>query len=371
MTEEISNIAKTICLNMIVKNESGIILDTLKSMADYVDYYVICDTGSTDNTIELIRSFFDSKGIHGEIHEIEFKNFEYARNTALKFAQESKENFDYIFFSDADMELKVLDNKFKHCLDKDWYEVLWNRYSYLRYYTSRLLKKNACAKWIGVVHEYLKCEGTCAKLNSIYVNEDSATVRNVVEKTEMYIKLLEKGIEDEPDNERYYFYLAQSYFDIKQYKKAIEYYNKRISMGRWEEEVFYSYYRIGLSKKYLNEDESQILKAFIDCYNYRPSRAEPLYELAFYYRCLSKFPAGYMFAKAALGIPYPKSDTLFVGEDIYEFKLIDEFSVCAYWVEKYKESFEACKYLLESGKLPEDCKERVQQNLKFAADFCK
>ena len=51
---------KTICLNMIVKNESHIIIETLKNLCSYIDfsYWVISDTGSTDNTKELIIDFF-------------------------------------------------------------------------------------------------------------------------------------------------------------------------------------------------------------------------------------------------------------------------------------------------------------------------
>ena len=51
----------TICLNMIVKNESHIIKKTLTNIVKYVrlDYWVICDTGSTDKTISIITDFFN------------------------------------------------------------------------------------------------------------------------------------------------------------------------------------------------------------------------------------------------------------------------------------------------------------------------
>ena len=42
---------KTICLNMIVKNESKIIRETLVNICKYIklDYWVISDTGSSDD----------------------------------------------------------------------------------------------------------------------------------------------------------------------------------------------------------------------------------------------------------------------------------------------------------------------------------
>ena len=48
----------TLCLNMIVKNESKIIARLLTSVSPIIDSYCICDTGSTDNTVEIIQNFF-------------------------------------------------------------------------------------------------------------------------------------------------------------------------------------------------------------------------------------------------------------------------------------------------------------------------
>ena len=50
----------SICLNMIVKDESQIIVKTLTNLCVKInfDYWVICDTGSSDNTKELIQEFF-------------------------------------------------------------------------------------------------------------------------------------------------------------------------------------------------------------------------------------------------------------------------------------------------------------------------
>ena len=53
----------SICLNMIVKNESHVIEKTLENIIDNIPitYYIISDTGSTDNTIEIIKNFFNKK----------------------------------------------------------------------------------------------------------------------------------------------------------------------------------------------------------------------------------------------------------------------------------------------------------------------
>ena len=90
----------TLCLNMIVKNESKIITRLLTSVLPIIDTYCICDTGSTDNTIELIETFFKERGISGKIVNEAFKNFAHNRNFALKSAQGMS---DFVLLLDADL----------------------------------------------------------------------------------------------------------------------------------------------------------------------------------------------------------------------------------------------------------------------------
>src|ERR1700676_4300128 len=97
-----------VCLNMIVKNETAIIERCLAAAAPNIDCFVICDTGSTDATVEVIRQFFERRGIPGRIPTTTFRNFEQARNEALDAARASDLEFDYILLCDADMELIAL-----------------------------------------------------------------------------------------------------------------------------------------------------------------------------------------------------------------------------------------------------------------------
>ena len=110
-----------LCLNMIVKNESKIIQRLLESVAPILDMYCICDTGSTDNTVKLIESFFKSKNIPGKVVHEPFQNFEYNRSFALKACDDL--GADYILLMDADMILwmndKITPEKFKKLLSSN------------------------------------------------------------------------------------------------------------------------------------------------------------------------------------------------------------------------------------------------------------
>ena len=92
---------KTICLNMIVKNEAHIICQTFDNLTKCFDfdYYVICDTGSTDGTQKKIVEYFEKLDISGEIHECKWKDFGHNRTEALEKAYNKT---DYLFIFDAD-----------------------------------------------------------------------------------------------------------------------------------------------------------------------------------------------------------------------------------------------------------------------------
>jgi glycosyltransferase involved in cell wall biosynthesis len=64
-----------ICLAMIVKNEEQDIQRCLDSVKDHIDYWVISDTGSEDNTKQLIQEIMDGHGIPGELHDHNWKDF--------------------------------------------------------------------------------------------------------------------------------------------------------------------------------------------------------------------------------------------------------------------------------------------------------
>jgi hypothetical protein len=61
-------------------------------------------------------------------------------------------------------------------------------------------------------------------------------------------------------------------------------------------------------------------------------------------------------------------DGLFVVSWIYDYGLLDEFAVNAYWIERYPDCLDACERLLRESKMPQDMHDRVKKNAKFAAD---
>jgi len=357
-----------LCLSMIVKNESHIIHECLNSIWKEIDYWVIVDTGSTDNTKEIITNFFKEKNIPGEIHDRPWVSFGHNRTEALDLC---KGKAHYAFMIDADDYL-VGSLDFKPDLNVDGYVVRMGREEF-SWWRSQIFKLESNWKYVGVLHEYAMCEKPQPNLGRLMgdyrVVARTEGARNVgITPTEKYKKdadVLEKALESEPANSRYQFYLAQSYFDSQQWEKAEEAYKKRVTMGGWEEEVYYSQYRVAITMAMQNKSWEDIQQAFLDAFNIRPIRAEPLFHIAQIYRTKFNKPAlGYLFAKMAAEIPFPANDILFVPDIIYKFGILDEIAATAYYAGQPIIGHMACKKLLSENRVPQSEVGRIQANLE-------
>ena len=322
--------APTICLNMIVKNESKIITRLLTTVLPIIDTYCICDTGSTDMTKEIIKEFFDMRCIDGKIIEEPFKNFGHNRTVALNAA---KDMADYLLFLDADMKL-VIDPEFdKSKLTADVYTFAQGSNTF-NYFNVRLIKTSLNFRCIGSTHEYYDITGSRKEeqLRTIKIN-DIGDGGCKEDKFIRDIRLLEEDLKENPKNERTYFYLANSYKNAGNLEKAIENYKKRIAIGGWIEENWYS--RLELGKCYMKTGkEAEAIKTWLEAYGYHPKRAENVYEIVKHYRIKGQQQLSYIFYKLAKEIPYPSDNVLFIHKDVYNYLLDYEFSIIAYYIDK-------------------------------------
>lgn len=376
---------KTICLNMIVKNEAHIIEETLSSIYKYIDYYVINDTGSEDNTIEVIRNFFDKKNIKGEIVQHEFRtckchtgqykkyswfHFGWNRSYALGLC---KNKGDYIWVIDAD-DIIVGDLKLPNKMTAGCYELNIGQGNGFIYQRTQIFKNTQDFNWryeCGL-HEYATTDKKNYKKERItgdyFVHSRRLGDRNkdAQLKFEKDVLALKDLINDDPKHKvRYVFYLAQTYQDFGHYEDGIKWYTERTKLGDFYEEVYYSYYRIAKAKEALNKPYQEVTNAYLQAYKNLPSRAEPLYELARYNRHLEKYEVGYTYAKKGVNIPYPHNQVLFISKDVYDYKLLDEMAVNGYYIGKYDEAMAINESLLKNKLVPEDQLERIKQNLNY------
>lgn len=355
---------KKLCLNMIVKNEMANLERCLASVAPYISAWIIGDTGSTDGTQDFIKSFFAKRGIPGELHSFPFHNFEQARNAALDCAAGSAIEYDYLLFTDADMELVVEDANFASNLDAAGYRLLQRSIGGLAYWNTRMVARRSGARYHGVTHEYIDVPGGVQQLTSVWY-KDYASGSNRVEKFERDIRLLTDALSREPENTRYWFYLAQSYRDAGQNEKAVEAYAKRANMGGWDEEAWCARLQEARCRLRLG-DEGGFLKQALTAFNMRPSRAEPLFDLARFHRDRGLNDVSVIFSEAGFKVPRPSTDILFIEDFVYSVGLEEEYSIAANYSRdplRKRRGFAACNWLALNRTAPEHSRAQAWRNL--------
>jgi glycosyltransferase involved in cell wall biosynthesis len=363
--------SKKICLNMIVKNESAVIERCLSAARPMLDAVVILDTGSTDNTVALIKAFCEKAGLPCHVPQGVFVNFEQARNLALKECLTSSLDFDYVLLIDADLVLMAEDvpDTIKASLTANAYLVA-QQGGDSRYSNVRLVKRTANPRYVGVTHEALYYDGDRSGLDALWI-QDFGDGGSKSDKFERDLRLLQGGVAAEPDNARYWFYLARTYGPLGRQEEAIATFEKRVQMGGWDEEVFISLDEIAKAREALKQPAPIVIGAYLQAWQFRPTRAEPLVSASRVHRERGEFHLSELYARQAAKTEMP-TDILFVDVGTYRWRALDELAIATYWTGKYSESWDLCNSLLENGFLPPEHRARVIKNREFCmAKFAK
>ena len=351
-----------ICLNMIVRNETHIIRETLDSVAPHISSWVIVDTGSDDGTQDLIRNHMAALGVPGELHERPWRDFGHNRTEALTLAQG---HADFILVMDADD--KIVGTPDFSQLDADVYLMRLLDASIV-HWRPQLFRSGAPVRYVGVVHESPVWDDACiiGFLKSEYhIESRRLGARNKdPQKYERDRDLLLAEVDRDPENSRWVFYLAQTYFDLADFAHARTWYERRVELGGWDQETYYALFKLAESLKHLEAPWPDVQDAYLRAWEFRPTRAEALHAIAFHYRTAKHYHLGYMFAERAAQIPLP-DDFLFVTAGVYAWCAVDEQAVCAGWIGKHAEAFTLCRKLLARNDIPDTDRQRIAANRDF------
>lgn len=360
----------SLCLVMIVKNEEDTIKKCLTSVIPYISHWVIVDTGSSDNTLKVIQETMDEFGIPGELYERPWVNFEVNRSESLELA---KGKCDFRWIIDAD-DTFVLDdpniNPF-HVVDKTFnsYHISYKLHS-LKYFRAQIVRSDEDWVYKGVLHEYLHLDKPDQKSGQImgcHVDADISPLKRANSVEEKYAgdaEILREALEKEPDNTRYMFYLAQSYRDSSQPQKSLEAYEIRVAAGGWPEEVYYSMYMVARLKEVLGHPILEVVDSYSKAWEFRPERLEAVFHAMRKLREQSRWALALAYGEAALQRVGTR-DILFVEPEIWQWRLLDEFSICAFYAGKVDSAAEKVAAIVNAPffkDLPERERERILKN---------
>jgi glycosyltransferase involved in cell wall biosynthesis len=351
---------------MIVKNESEVIERCLRSVLPILSYWTVVDTGSTDGTQDIVRKVL--KDVPGELFERPWVDFSTNRNEAISL---SIGKSSHVLVIDADDVLELATGFSLPPLTEDAYtvSVLHNELIHSRPHVFRPEKYH----YVGVLHEYLDPGVPDIRLPGVTIRIVGGGSRSSTKnKFVRDANVLKEALEKDPKNERYTFYLAQSWRDAYRMSgnvdyliKALEAYEARAKMGGFLEEVFHSLLEAARCHEILGHDLETVQQAYLTAYENRPHRAEPLFYLARWLRMKhSKYALAALYARTAAATQAPAQERLWVEHDIYGWWALDEFAVAASWIPALRwECKIAAEKLLTCA--PEREYERYQGMLKL------
>lgn len=349
----------TICLGMIVKDEAPVIRRCLESVLPFIDAWVVADTGSTDDTRELVREALADRP--GTLIERPWVDFAHNRNEVLDAA---RGRAAYTFVIDADEVLSADPGFVRPALTADSHDIEVE-YGSTRYHRKQFVRNALPWRYKGVLHEYLTCPTarTSSFLAGIktVVSHDGARARDPLTYRRDAL-LLERALLDDPDDARNVFYLAQSYRDAGDLDLAIRHYRRRATMGGWEDEVWYSLHQVAVLRERRGDPWPEVMADHLAAFQHSPHRAEPLYHVAMHYQRAREFATAQIFFRQALRIPAPASTRLFVWRPLYDYLLEMEHGVSLYYTDDHAEAVAVADRLLERGGMPEAVAAQVARN---------
>jgi glycosyltransferase involved in cell wall biosynthesis len=337
---------------LMVKNEETVMRATLQPFVDGgVDSFFIFDTGSTDNTIEVTEQFFAEHGItQGYIAQEPFIDFATSRNRALDLAQERFPHAAFMIMPDAEWYLndaQALVEFCELCLRRgDIYSSYLINIANLGNYICRLFRCNRGVRFMGVVHEVVPQAVSVKVPDTIYFNflPESRGIEKTAKRFIRDRELLLKEHENKPLCTRTLFYLARTCEDLGNWQEAYDYYKIRVNMVGWDEEDFITRFRLAQTiKKLVLRSEyqdkyswSEALEYYMQAYQMRPHRIEPLVEIADYYVYINQMDLAFLFARRACEAEYPAHDVLFIENYLYDYYRYELLARCCWYINEFE-----------------------------------
>lgn len=345
----------------ICKNESKYVQDYVKSMSEADGIYVL-DTGSTDNTVELLKK----ENVHVKQEKIDPFRFDVARNKSLEMVPKDA---DICVCTDFD---EVFESGWREKLERVWMRENPTRVEYLynwsfdeyghpatTFYISKIHKRDAYI-WYHPVHEVLKClqnEEKIVLVDGIVLNHH----QDITKERKSYLPLLELSVKEDPTDDRNMHYLGREYIYYQKWNSAIDTLIRHLNLesSTWKDERSASMRFIARSYMGLHRPleakmwlESAILEA--------PYLREGYVELADIYYQEQNYEKAYEYLKNASKIKEkPKT---YINEDFcWNAFFYDMLSVVSFYLGKKEEALE---YVQQAIALDEN-NERLKKNLEL------
>lgn len=366
-------------LSMIVKNERDVIERCLASVKPYISHWAIVDTGSTDGTQEIIREFMAD--VPGTLHERPWKEFDGSRTEAIEFAQKECDGKGWLLFIDADEVLKVTGDLVL-LPGYDAYTAIFSRCPFRGCQEwARTAFAKADKPWFYEMprHEGLTCRGYAPSatdpLDNVFIFSTTEGARAKEGQHERYLRdaqVLETWAQSHPDHARCRYYIAQSYrdaatgrvpLDRAAMQKAVQNYLMRSNMPGFEQETFSAIFQAARAMSDCGYPWDKIQATLLRAYAFRPTRAEPLVEIAKHYMIEKQWALCELFARKAVAIPFTRDSFMDVDSSAQSWRGKDALATSLTYLNGVPEALELFREILPL--VPPEEEHRVLDNIAF------
>ena len=352
-----------ICVYTIALNEEQFVERWIESAKDADAIYVL-DTGSTDNTVNLLKQM----GVNVAVEKITPWRFDVARNKVLDMIPN---DFDVCISLDLD---EVLMPGWKNAIKKIWKKGITTRLRYIynwsldennrplvSFYCDKIHSRQGY-KWTHPVHEILEWISPSPMGRKIAVQGIQLDHKAYETKSRaQYLPLLEMSVAEDPDDDRNMHYLGREYMFKGRWEDCIKTLKKHLEMPRatWKDERASSMRYIAKSYLMLKDIEQAkiwYMKSICEA----PHLREPYCDMATALYITEEWEGVIYFIKSALKIK-ERPQTYINEESAWGGLPYDLLSIAYYKTGNLRLSLEYATKALEF--YPND--ERLKKNVKI------
>lgn len=374
------------CFLAIVRDEAPTIERCLESVKNIATSYLICDTGSKDDTVQRILNFTERNNIPGEVIFREWVSYGDNKSELLRVFNNHPLVGDakYICWLDAD-EVFIVDakkpdsypnrensNKLYEYLESRTENVFYIKtlHGDLIYSRWQIARNNQLYQWKLPYQEYFV--GTVSNVPH-HLPSDKIPLWNLSRRqgnssrdpdiTKKRIAMAEKWMEKnpaDPDMARMIFYLAEAYIGVNK-EKAIELYKKRLEHVGYIQERYISLLKLAELE---SGWESKVVY-WMAAQDLVPNRLEAFYDMMIWYYNRNEHRRAVSVFYSAPFSRVPPADAMFIRQSIYDWMFDLNASVSMYLIGEYQKAYEVGSALLARKTCNPAETELAEKNLKF------
>ena len=344
-------------LCIMVKNGGPQFESMLKDNISLIDRWTILETGSTDETIEIINKVLVGKK-KGTLFQEPFINFRESRNRCLDLAGESCK---YLLMLD---DTYVIEGDLRNFLNKVRGEQFSNSFSLIiqsddvKYGSNRITLSNSGLRYIHTIHEVITDKDNI----NVLIPEEEVSImdrrfdymeKRTMERKKLDLQLLFEELEENPTDPRTYYYLGQTYNLIDEHEKAFFYFLKRADFtnaGFIQERVDAVFEAARIANFKLNKPWEECLELYEKCFKIDETRPEAMYFIGIHHYLENNILKAYEYFKKGFIIGFPEKAQYSLKPTLSFHFLPNFLSKICYQVEDYFLGEKACELFLLHNK---------------------